>query len=109
MFGFKKKENAVEVQKISKEYDITNINHELIKKYFNNDKKMLYVSFVFYQANTKIHVYSEDKEIIGDIADNDVIEIINIGFNSGIVFLKEQIIDTTGEIEYTTGKVMCTK
>ena len=70
---------------------------------------MLYVSFVSYKANTKIHVYSEEKEIIGDIADNDVPEIIKVGFKNGIVFLKEQINNDTGNPTYTTEKVMCTK
>lgn len=108
MFGFKKKDEK-ETQKISKEYELINVNQDIIKKYIENNKNMLYVSLVSYQENTKIHVYNEEQEIIGDIQEQDIPDIINLGFKSGIIFLKKYINDSTGLIEYTTGKLLCNK
>lgn len=108
MFGFKKKEEK-ETPKISKEYELINVNQDVIKKSIDDNKNMLYVSLVSYQENTKIHVYNEDEEIIGDIQEQDVPEILNLGFKNGIIFLKKYINDSTGLIEYTTGKLLCNK
>lgn len=109
MFGFKKNDKTEEKQKISKEYTLNNIDQNVVKKYLDNFKTMLYVHFVVFNNNTQMHVYSEDTEIIGDIKTEDVKEILDMGFTSGVVFLKKTINDTTGEIEYTTGNVMCSK
>lgn len=109
MFSFNKKKKTEETQKISREYTLISIDQNIIKKYLDNYKTMLYVHFVVYNNDTQMHVYSEDTEIIGDIKTEDVKEILDIGFTSGVVFLKKAINDTTGEIEYTTGNVMCSK
>lgn len=94
--------------KITKTYPLINHNENIIRKYLENNNSMLYVYIIIYDNNNKIHIYTEDDEIIGDISKDYIQEIINLGFKSGIIFLKKMINDKTGEIFYTTSDLTCT-
>lgn len=95
--------------KITKNYPLINHNVNIIREYLQNNKGMLYVYIIIYDNNRKIHVYTENDEIIGDISEDYTQEIINLGFKTGFIFLKKLIDNKTGEIFYTTSNLTCTQ
>lgn len=78
-------------------YTLVEIDKILLKKYYDNSNSILYVKLVPYKNNSRIKVYSEENEPIGDIAEEDVDEIM--GKNTGIVFLNSELNDDTGLYE----------
>ena len=108
MFGFNKNKKEQDKEKISKNYILINTNQNILKKYFDNAKTVLYVSLLPYSQNTKINVFSEENELIGEIAEANIKEIINFDFQKAVGFISTSLNDSTGEMILSV-KIMCTK
>lgn len=77
---------------------LINTDKELLKKYINMDKTILYLSLVPYKNNTCIKAYTEDGEPIGDVEENCISEYLNK--QTVVMFLKQNLNDDTGLYEY---------
>lgn len=78
---------------------LVNIDEKLTKKYFEEDKKLLYITLVPYKNNTCIKAYTDEKEPIGDVEENFILEYLKK--DKEIMFINEVFNDDTGLIEYT--------
>lgn len=83
---------------------LVNVDENVLKKYFDEGKTVLYLKLVPYKNNTCIKAYSENNEPIGDIEEKSVQEYINK--NSVVMFLNQTINDDTGLLEYTVSTMI---
>ena len=81
---------------------LVDIDKSLAKKYLNNEKTVLVCKLIPYNNNTKIKVYTEDGEPIGNIEENFINEYLNK--SSEVLFINETFNDNTGlfDIEIAT-------
>lgn len=78
---------------------LVNIDKLLVKKYYDMDKTVLYLSLIPYKNNTCIKAYTEEGELIGDIEENFVDEYISK--DKVVMFINQSLDDETGLFEYT--------
>ena len=78
---------------------LINIDKLLVKKYYDMDKTVLYLSLIPYKNNTCIKAYTEEGEPIGDIEENFVDEYISK--DKVVMFINQSLDDETGLFEYT--------
>lgn len=77
---------------------LNNINENLIKKYFDEAKTVLYVKLIPYKNNTCIKVYDEENNPIGDIEESQVLNYIHK--ETEVLFITQEFNDDTGLIEF---------
>ena len=78
---------------------LIDIDKQLVKKYYDMDKTVLYLSLVPYKNNTCIKAYTEEGEPIGDIEESFVAEYLTK--DKVIMFINQSLDDETGLFEYT--------
>ena len=78
---------------------LINIDKQLVKKYYDMDKTVLYLSLVPYKNNSCIKAYTEEGEPIGDIEENFVTEYLSK--DKVVMFISQSLDDETGLFEYT--------
>ena len=97
LFDFiKKKEKVEEKEKITKEYLLINKDEKLLKRYFENNQTILYVTFMPYQSNSKIKIFTEENEPIGEIEESLCAEAISLNIQHGVLFLTTEFDDNEG-------------
>ena len=73
---------------------LINIDKNLAKKYFDNDKTVLVCKLIPYKDNTAIKVYTDEGEPIGDVEESLVSEYLNK--ESEVLFINQEFNDDTG-------------
>ena len=77
---------------------LININQDLIKKYYDEDKTCLYVKLIPYKSNTCIKAYDEEGNPLGDVEPNEVQNYINK--SNEVLFINQSFNDDTGLFEF---------
>ena len=77
---------------------LVNVDKDLLKKYYESDHTLLYVTLIPYKNNTCIKAYTEEKEPIGDVEESFIPEYLSK--DKEVMFIKELFNDDTGLIEY---------
>lgn len=83
---------------------LINTDNQLLKKYYDMGKTLLYLRTVPYKNNTCIKLYTEDNEPIGDIEEIFVSQYLEK--SSVVMFINETINDETGMLEYTVTTII---
>lgn len=83
---------------------LIDIDKQLVKKYYDMDKTVLYLSLVPYKNNTRIKAYTEEGEPIGDIEESFVPEYLSK--DKVVMFINQSSDDETGLFEYTVATLI---
>lgn len=83
---------------------LINIDKNLIKKYYDNGKTVLYVKFRPYKNNTCIKVYDEENNPIGDIEESEIENYLNK--DTEVLFINQEFNDDTGLLDFIVGTIV---